>query len=231
MAARAKKNPGISRARVFPIERALDEVATVARTLDVPVVTLAAEVGGDAWEVLAACLLSLRTKDATTAGAVKRLFARARTPEALLALPEREIAELIYPVGFYRTKARVLRSVARTIREKHGGKVPEDLDALLELEGVGRKTANLVLTQAFKKPGICVDTHVHRIMNRWGYVKTRSPDETEQALRKKLPARWWIPVNPVLVAFGQGICGPISPLCSRCPIDRICPKKGVKHRR
>ncbi len=203
----------------------------MARTLDVPVVTLAAEVGGDPWEVLAACLLSLRTKDATTAGAVKRLFARARTPEALLALPEREIAELIYPVGFYRTKARVLRSVARAIREKHGGKVPDDLDALLELDGVGRKTANLVLTQAFKKPGICVDTHVHRIMNRWGYVRTRSPDETEQALRKKLPPRWWIPVNPVLVAFGQGICGPISPLCSRCPVEGLCPKKGVKHRR
>jgi len=215
----------------FPVERALSRVTELARTLQVPVVTLAANVSDDPWQVLAACLLSLRTRDETTAGAVKRLFARARTPRELLALPEAELARLIYPVGFYRTKARVLRSVARDVIEKHGGSVPDDLEALLELEGVGRKTANLVLTQAFEKPGICVDTHVHRIMNRWGYVKTRSPDETEQALRKKLPAKWWIPVNPTLVAFGQGVCGPISPLCSQCPVEKLCPKKGVKHQR
>jgi endonuclease-3 len=217
--------------REFPVELALSRVAALARTLQVPVVTLAAHVSDDPWQVLAACLLSLRTRDETTAGAVQRLFARAGTPRELLELPEAELARLIYPVGFYRTKARVLRSVAKDLIEKHGAKVPSDLDALLELEGVGRKTANLVLTQAFEKPGICVDTHVHRIMNRWGYVKTRSPDETEQALRKKLPAKWWIPVNPTLVAFGQGLCGPISPLCSRCPVSELCPKKGVKHQR
>lgn len=227
-----RKNSGILRRKsVFSVERALARIAVLAETLDVPVVTLAALVSEDPWEVLAACLLSLRTKDATTAGAVKRLFARARTPRELLAIPEEELARLIYPVGFYRTKAKVLREVARAIVEEHRGKVPDTLEGLLALKGVGRKTANLVLTQAFKKPGICVDTHVHRIMNRWGYVETRSPDETEHALRAKLPAKWWIPVNPILVAFGQGVCGPISPLCSRCPLDARCPKKGVTHRR
>ena len=163
--------------------------------------------------------------------ALTRVSALARTPEQLLALPEEEIARLIYPVGFYRTKAKVLRDVATTIIEQHGGKVPDDLDALLALKGVGRKTANLVITQAFGKPGICVDTHVHRIMNRWGFVATRSPDETEQALRAKLPEKWWIDVNPILVAFGQGVCGPISPICSSCPIDAMCPKKGVTRSR
>jgi endonuclease-3 len=225
-------NSGIARTgRGFSVTRALTAVKRLTDTLQVPVVTLAAEISGDPWEVLAACLLSLRTKDAVTAQAVKRLFARARTTRDLLALPEAEIAELIYPVGFYKTKAKVLRDVARTIEEKHGGRVPDDLDALLELKGVGRKTANLVVTQAFGKPGICVDTHVHRIMNRWGYVATRSPDETEHALRAKLPRKWWIPVNPTLVAFGQGICGPISPLCSRCPVAASCPRIGVQHSR
>ena len=228
----ARKNSGISsKAALFPVARALTKVRALTRTLQVPVVTLAAEVSGDPFEVLVACLLSLRTKDATTAVAVKKLFARARTPQALLAIPEGELAQLIYPVGFYKTKAKVLHAVARAIVEEHDGAVPRTLEGLLALDGVGRKTANLVLTQAYGEPGICVDTHVHRIMNRWGYVATRSPDETEMALREKLPRSWWIDVNPVLVAFGQGVCGPISPLCSRCPIEAMCPKKGVTHRR
>jgi endonuclease-3 len=195
------------------------------------VVTLAAEVSDDPWEVLAACLLSLRTKDAVTAVAVKKLFARARTPRELLLIPEAELARLIFPVGFYRTKAKVLRECARAVVEEHGGRVPDTLEGLLELKGVGCKTANLVLTQAFGKPGICVDTHVHRITNRWGYVKTKSADETEQALRAKLPDRYWIPINQTLVAFGQGVCGPISPKCSECPVEKLCPKLGVTHRR
>jgi endonuclease-3 len=215
----------------FPIERALDALAELAKTLEVPVVTLAAEVSHDPWEVLSACILSLRTKDAVTTLAVRKLFARARTPEETLAIPEGELAALIYPVGFYKTKAKVLREIARTLVSEHEGRVPDSMEGLLALKGVGRKTANLVLTQAFAKPGICVDTHVHRIMNRLGYVKTRSPDETETALRAKLPERYWIPVNPVLVAFGQGVCGPISPRCSACPIEALCPKKGVVHRR
>jgi endonuclease III len=227
-----KKASGISRRKsVFSVERALAKIAALAKTLQVPVVTLAAEVSDDPWEVLAACILSLRTKDAVTTVAVRRLFARARTPAALLEVPEAELAALIYPVGFYKTKAKVLRDIARTLVDEQGGRVPSDLDGLLALKGVGRKTANLVLTQAFGKPGICVDTHVHRIMNRWGYVETRSPDETEMALRAKLPAKWWIDVNPILVAFGQGVCGPISPLCSQCPLEKTCPARGVTHRR
>ena len=217
--------------RPFPIERALETLERFARTLQVPVVTLAAEVSRDPFEVLVACLLSLRTKDGTTAVAVKKLFARAKTPKALLGIPERELADLIYPVGFYRTKARVLREVARTILNDLGGSVPDTLEGLLELRGVGRKTANLVITQAFQRPGICVDTHVHRIMNRFGFVRTKTPDETELALRARLPVRFWIPVNPTLVAFGQGVCGPISPRCSACPVDELCPKVGVTHRR
>lgn len=215
----------------FDVESALGTLIDFAKGLAVPVVTLAAEISGDPWEVLAACLLSLRTKDAVTAVAVKRLFARARTPRELLEIPEGELAQLIYPVGFYKTKAKVLREVARAVLEEHGGHVPRTLDGLLSLKGVGRKTANLVLTQAFGLPGICVDTHVHRITNRWGYVKTRTPDETELALRERLPARFWIPINQTLVAFGQGLCGPISPRCSECPIEKLCPKLGVTHRR
>jgi len=217
--------------RAFPIDRALTVLREFARGLDVPVVTLAAQVSEDPWEVLAACILSLRTKDATTAEATKRLFARARTPRDTLALEESELARLIYPVGFYKTKAKVLHGLARAVLEEHGGHVPDELEALLSLKGVGRKTANLVLTEAFGKPGICVDTHVHRITNRWGYVRTKTPDETEQALRRKLPGSWWMEINKILVAFGQGICGPISPRCSECPIETFCPKIGVKHRR
>ena len=220
-----------SRRSSFPIEEALDAIGELAKTLQVPVVTLAAEVSHDPWEVLSACILSLRTKDAVTTLAVRKLFARARTPGATLAVPEEELALLIYPVGFYRTKAKVLREIARVIVLELGGRVPDSMEGLLALKGVGRKTANLVLTQAFGKPGICVDTHVHRIMNRLGYVKTRSPDETETALRAKLPERYWIPVNPVLVAFGQGVCGPISPRCSVCPVASLCPRIGVRHQR
>jgi endonuclease-3 len=229
--ARPRRSSSGRAKRSFPIERALDTLIEFARDLKVPVVTLAALVSEDPWEVLAACLLSLRTKDAVTAVAVKNLFARARTPRALLEIPEEEFARIIYPVGFYKTKAKVLRECARAIVEEHQGRVPDTLEGLLTLKGVGRKTANLVLTEAFGKPGICVDTHVHRITNRWGYVETKTPDDTEQALRAKLPERYWLPINQTLVAFGQGLCGPTSPRCSACPIERLCPKIGVKHRR
>jgi endonuclease-3 len=231
MAPRKAHASSKERKRTFDVARALDTLIDFARGLQVPVVTLAAEVSDDPWEVLAACLLSLRTKDAVTAVAVKNLFARAKTPPEVLAIPEAELARIIYPVGFYKTKAKVLHECARAIIEEHGGRVPDTLEGLLSLKGVGRKTANLVLTQAFHEPGICVDTHVHRIANRWGYVATKTPDETEQALRAKLPERYWIPINQTLVAFGQGICGPISPKCSECPIEKLCPKLGVTHRR
>jgi endonuclease III len=182
---------------------------------------------GDPFRVLVACILSLRTQDATTGPAAARLFAAADTPAAMLTLAARDIERLIYPVGFYRTKARVILGLCRDLLERFGGRVPDDLDALLTLKGVGRKTANLVVTLGFGKPGICVDTHVHRISNRLGYVRTRDPDATEMALRERLPPRYWIGYNDLLVAFGQNVCTPISPHCSVCPVNALCRKVGV----
>jgi endonuclease-3 len=187
--------------------------------------------GRDPFRILVSCLLSLRTKDETTGPAAARLFALADAPPALAALAPRAIERAIFPVGFYRTKARTLRALCRQLGERFGGDVPSDLDALLSLPGVGRKTANLVVTFAFGLPGICVDTHVHRITNRLGYVRTRTPDETEQALRGRLPRRHWIGLNDLLVSFGQNVCRPTSPHCSRCPVTRACLKVGVAHRR
>ena len=181
----------------------------------------------DPFRVLIACLLSLRTKDETTGPAAARLFALADTPEAMRRLSAKRIERAIFPVGFYRTKARVLLGVCRDLLERFGGQVPDDIDRLLTLKGVGRKTANLVVTQGFNKPGICVDIHVHRISNRLGYVKTKNPTETETALRKRLPRRYWIGYNDLLVSFGQNICHPVSPLCSECPVRPRCARVGV----
>ena len=181
----------------------------------------------DPFRVLVATLLSLRTKDETTEAAAARLLAVADTPEAILRLAPARIERLIFPVGFYRTKARRLRSIARDVLERFGGRVPEDMEDLLSLEGVGRKTANLVLTLGHDRPGICVDVHVHRITNRWGYVATRRPDETEAELRRKLPRRHWKTINGILVTFGRTICRPVSPWCSRCPVSGACARAGV----
>lgn len=192
-----------------------------------PVVTEMASLSRDPYLVLIACLLSLRTKDETTGPAARRLFALADTPEKMLALTPAQIERAIYPVGFYKTKTRTVLEVSRVLVEKYGGNVPDDIDELLTLKGVGRKTANLVVTQGFQKPGICVDTHVHRIANRWGYVHTKTPAETETALRAKLPQQYWIVINDLLVALGQTICHPVSPRCSLCPIGQHCAKIGV----
>jgi len=181
----------------------------------------------DPFRVLVACILSLRTQDRTTEPAAARLFALADTPEAMQHLRAARIARVIYPVGFYRTKARVIRDICRELLTRFGGRVPDDIDALLTLRGVGRKTANLVRTIGFGKPGICVDTHVHRISNRLGYVRTRTPDETEMALRATLPRRYWIGFNDLLVSFGQNVCTPISPHCSTCPVRALCRRVGV----
>jgi endonuclease-3 len=183
------------------------------------------------FHILVATILSLRTKDTLTSVVAPRLFAAADTPAALLALDEEQLATLIYPVGFYRTKARSIRQVCALLIERHGGKVPADLDALLALPGVGRKTANLVLTMGFGLPGICVDTHVHRICNRWGYIRTKNPDKTELALRDKLPVEYWIPINGLLVTLGQNICHPTSPRCSICPVAEYCQRVGVMRSR
>lgn len=180
------------------------------------------------FETLVSTILSLRTKDAVTARAAEQLLARAPTPAAIASLPPSEIERLIYPAGFYRTKARNLLRTCRLLIERHGGRVPRDLDELLTLPGVGRKTANLVVTVGYGDYGICVDTHVHRIVNLWGYVNTKSPQETEFALRKRLPRKHWKTFNDILVTFGQNLCVPISPWCSKCPVSVECGRVGLK---
>jgi endonuclease-3 len=176
-------------------------------------------------------VISLRTKDEVTARASARLFAVAATPETLARLQETRIAKLIFPAGFYNTKAKQIREISRRIARDHGGRVPADREALLALPGVGRKTANLVLGLGFGIAAICVDTHVHRISNRLGLVRTKSPEETEHALEKVLPRRLWIEINDLLVTFGQNLCQPVSPWCSTCPLAARCPRIGVgRHR-
>ncbi|HEX2229490.1 MAG TPA: endonuclease III [Candidatus Binatia bacterium] len=194
---------------------------------ETPIVTLMAETYESPFRVLISCILSLRTQDATTAKAAHRLFAVADSPQAMIKLNAKRIETLIFPVGFYRTKAKNILDICRTLIEEYGGNVPDDIDELLKLKGVGRKTANLVVTLGYRKPGICVDTHVHRISNRWGYVKTATPEKTEFALRAKLPKQYWIEYNDLLVSFGQHLCRPISPLCSQCPVAKYCDRIGV----
>ena len=202
-----------------------------ARTLQLPWLESFADLDRDPFKVLISCILSLRTQDKTTGAASVRLFKMASTPEALSRLSIKTIEKAIYPVGFYRVKAGTIKDISREIIQQHGSRVPDTLEGLLTLKGVGRKTANLVLTRGFNKYGICVDTHVHRITNRWGLVSTKSPDKTELALREILPKRYWKDLNGILVAFGQSICQPISPFCSRCKIYSVCDKRGViKHR-
>lgn len=183
--------------------------------------------GPDPFRILVGCVLSLRTKDEVSFPATERLFARAATPASMLRLPEAEIARSIYPVGFYRRKAVQIRAICAQLLERFGGRVPPEIEDLLTLPGVGRKTANLVTTLGFGKPGICVDTHVHRISNRLGWVKTREPNETEQALRSVLPRRHWIRINEILVRHGQQVCKPLSPICSACLVRTDCRKVGV----
>ncbi len=182
----------------------------------------------DPYRVLISCLLSLRTKDEVTAVASKRLFARASTPETMVQLTKEEIEALIYPVGFYHRKAEQIREISRTLIDEHDSNVPDTLDELLKLKGVGRKTANIVITMGFHKQGIAVDTHVHRISNRLGLVKTKTPEQTEFALRDILPKKHWIVFNNLLVMHGQKICTPISPRCSICPISEYCDRVGVE---
>jgi endonuclease III len=201
------------------------------RNMNVPIVTEISHRSRDPFHVLISTILSLRTKDEVTRQAATRLLEKARGPEDLLRLPEEDIARLIFPVGFYKTKAKTLKQICRDLIDNYGGKVPGDLDELLKLKGVGRKTANLVVTLAFHKPGICVDTHVHRVSNRLGYVKTKTPEQTEIALRKKLPEEYWIEYNDLLVTWGQNICRPISPFCSRCAVLPYCRQVGVVRNR
>ena len=196
-----------------------------------PSVSEVARQHNDPFRVLVATMISLRTKDAVTSAASERLLASAPTAAALAALPQGRIEKLIYPAGFYRTKARSLRLAARMLMTEHGGKVPHTMEQLLALPGVGRKTANLVLNLGYGLPGICVDTHVHRVSNRTGWVSTRDPIGTERALMEILPRQYWIGINELLVRFGQTICTPVSPWCSVCPITSLCARVDVSRSR
>ena len=185
----------------------------------------------DPFRILMSCLLSLRTKDKTTREASARLFALAHLPATMLTLPLKKIERAIYPVGFYRTKAKSIHAICRRLLDAYEGAVPDSIEELVTLSGVGRKTANLVVTVGYGKPGICVDIHVHRISNRWGYVRTKTPEKTEQALRRKLPTPHWITFNDLLVPYGQNLCQPISPFCSKCKLIEYCDRVGVKKSR
>lgn len=174
--------------------------------------------------VLIACILSLRTNDKTTYPATLRMLELAKTPKEMKNVSHEELAKAIYPVGFYENKARQIIELSKTIDEELNGQVPDKIEDLIKFKGVGRKTANLVLSLGFNKPAICVDVHVHRIFNRLGYIKTKTPEETEFALREKLPQKYWIDINTLLVTHGQNVCKPIKPKCSECPIARYCAK-------
>ena len=198
---------------------------------DMPVVDLIKIQSADPFKILIGTILSARTKDETTSSACKRLFSRAGNIEELEKLSLKDIEELIYPVGFYKNKAGYLKKLPAALKDNFNSRIPEAVDQLVELPGVGRKTANLVSAIAFNKHAICVDVHVHRIMNRLGYVKTSTPLETEMALRKKLPRIYWRTINSLLVAFGQNICRPISPHCSVCHIRQYCNRIGIERSR
>jgi endonuclease-3 len=202
------------------------------RRWEEPVVgVVAKESNRDPFLILISTLISLRTKDKTTREAGDRLFALARTPVTMLQLPLKKIEQAIYPAGFYRTKSKSIHEICRRLLDQHDGKVPDSIDELVNLPGVGRKTANLVITIGFGKPGICVDIHVHRISNRWGYIKTKTPEESENALRRKLPKQYWITYNDLLVPYGQNLCLPVSPLCSTCKLTDLCDQVGVTRSR
>ena len=205
------------------IHKIMKELLKVTKTMPMPVVTeIKLTTNKDAYKILISTMLSLRTKDAATRDASMRLFEKAGSPKEMLKLSEDEISKLIYPVGFYRVKAKNILEVSKIIIEDYNGKVPDEIDELLKLKGVGRKVANLVITEAFDKDGICVDTHVHRISNRFGYVSTKKPEQTEFALREKLPKEYWRVYNDTLVIYGQNLCKPINPICDKCSVSKYC---------
>ncbi|MDD4938909.1 MAG: endonuclease III [Candidatus Omnitrophica bacterium] len=211
------------------ILKTIESIEKQVESFQIPWVTIESK-KKDPYRVLISCILSLRTKDKTTAQASKRLFKAASTPGKMLKIPARRIQELIYPVGFYRNKSKAILGISKKILDHFEGRVPDNMKDLLTLKGVGRKTANLVLGLGYNIPAICVDTHVHRISNRLGWVKTKEPHATEEALRKIIPRKNWVKLNTLLVAFGQNLCLPVSPFCSRCYV-RNCPKTGVERRR
>lgn len=213
--------------RDIEIHEAIDVLRDAVKKWRTPAVTIVSQREGDPFKVLISCILSLRTQDRTTAEASARIFALADTPAEMMQLSPETVEKAVYPVGFYRNKATQIKEICRILVEKYDGKVPDEIDDLMKFKGVGRKTANLVVTLGFGKAGICVDTHVHRICNRWGYVSTKTPEQTEYALRRKLPKEYWLDINDLLVAFGQNQCTPLSPKCSTCPLYHLCDRVGV----
>jgi len=203
------------------------------RKFETPVINRAKrDIDDTPFNTLISCVLSLRTKDEVTEKASLRLLKKYNTPEKILTLSEKRISELIYPVGFYKTKAKRLKEISKTLVDEYSSKVPEDFDELLKFKGVGRKTANIVMVYGHKKTGyLPIDTHCHKIPNRLGWIKTKTPEETEVALRKILPEKYWDDFNDLFVTFGQNICVPISPFCSKCPIEKYCKKINVKRSR
>jgi len=194
----------------------------------VPVVDLVEAQTKDPFKILIATILSARTNDKITSIVCKKLFVKVNSSKDLERLTVKQIEKLIYPVGFYKNKAKQLKQLPIILKEKFNNKIPKTIEELIELPGVGRKTANLVMAVAFKIPAICVDVHVNRIMNRFGYVKTKNPLETEMALRKKLPKKYWLRINYIIVAFGQNLCRPINPKCNECPVYEFCKRVEVK---
>lgn len=220
----------LEQGREFNIVEGLKKLKKAVRKFRTPSVTVIAK-KNDPFAVLVSCIISLRTRDEVTELASARLFTLAKLPAELLELSNAKIEKAIYPAAFYRNKTKSLKELCQVLVKEYSGKVPDKLEELLKLKGVGRKTANLTLILGHNKPGICVDIHVHRISNRWGYVKTKSPDETEMVLREILPKRFWKGFNDLLVSFGQNLCKPVSPFCSSCPIEDQCPKIGVNRSR
>ena len=216
--------------REFNIVEGLKKLKKAVRKFRTPSVTVIAK-KNDPFAVLVSCIISLRTRDEVTELASTRLFALAKLPAELLELSNSKIEKAIYPAAFYRNKTKSLKELCQVLVKEYSGKVPDKLEELLKLKGVGRKTANLTLILGHNKPGICVDIHVHRISNRWGYVKTKSPNETEMVLREILPKRFWKGYNDLLVSFGQNLCKPVSPFCSSCPVEDQCPKIGINRSR
>ncbi len=212
------------------IERVLSILFRESNKWNSPVKNFIQNSGENNFQILISTILSSRTKDETTSAVSRRLFSIIKTPEDAL-LNSDKLEELIYPVGFYRTKARRIVEIAKILKERYNCKVPENINDLLDLPGVGRKTANIVLNRCFGKKVISVDTHVHRISNRLGFVNTKTPYETEIELKKILPEKWWKNYNEIIVAFGQKICTPLSPFCSLCPVEMYCPKINVKRKR
>jgi endonuclease-3 len=212
-------------------DRELAAIEAVIHSYPDPSVNEIESINGTPWGVLVSTIISLRTKDAVTLKSSIRLLSAAAGPRQLLSLGESEVAELIYPAGFYRNKAANLIRIADILVENYQEEVPADREALMSLPGVGLKTANLVLGVGFGIPALCVDIHVHRIANRRGWISSNKPDLTEKLLSAILPEKWWIPINRILVSFGQIVCTPVSPHCSTCPVQEDCPQTGVvKHR-